>query len=1049
MSVIASSVQAERSSKVFLMTATAEVRAERRSMVRVFLDYGAQTAFVSSALVKAIKVPKVGTTQISLKGFGSAPVVTSTALRRIKLVGNDGREHEITALERSALDLNIPKIPHAVQKLWEERGVMLSDGSDSQTMDAIHVLIGADYVNLFIHEKKVVDGDVAWKTDFGWVLSGPCQTYSEETKLAQPAHVAFVQTDIQRLWELEEMPVKTLERRLWPAFPIRRKSHSYEVGLLWHSEERPDDNLQQATAAVASLVKTLQRKDQLKMYEDVILREYGEPNAIEKEPCPDSPGYYLPHHAVIRAEAVTTKVRVVFNASASMKGKKSLNAVLDPGPSLLPDLTGLILRLREYEHAVQADIRKAFFMIEVREEDRKYLRFLWPATKGQMEVYQLKKLPFGTNCSPFILNAVLSHHLQEERKSATEDVQMIIDLLQRSFYVDDCLTSLSTHEKLLFFQHVSRALLLNAGMDLRKWHGNSILGSEEVTSKVLGVHWDCNNDTLAVADNNFQRPTEWTRRSLLKCVSSIFDPLGIASPVSITGKILLQLSWKEGGDWDNPLTGSLASSVDKWWQDLSKIRAIQCNRWVGMSEGESSQLHLFTDASESAYGCCLYFLTGSHNHLIYSKAKVAPLKTHTLARLELQAAVLGSRCLQFVYRELRSKPVKVYAWTDSLTVWHWVQKPAYHWSTWVANRVAYIQQIISECNVEWRHCPGKKNPADLVSRGSSVQTLSEIKWTAGPVWLTNRSEWPQHSVGEPPEEVTRAIRHAKVSVYAVLLADQWWHRLSSWTRRVCLAARLLTWKYWKSLSRLELLKRGETLLFRIIQETLFSSELAVLRAAEKLSRTSKLCKFNPFIDEDELLRVGGRIQQSDLPFTGKHPILLGKHLLTERLIHHYHVLRKHQGVEALQTFLRHDFWIISSRRIIRKVKTACVRCRRHEAPTGNQVTPPFPKGRVSLSRPFSFCGIDYAGPLVARCQTGTCKVWIALFVCGSTRAIHLEIVTSLTTEEFLLAFRRFVARRHQPLHIISDNASTFKAASQIMAIKWEFIPPCSPWFGGF
>ena len=229
-SVIASSVQAERSSKVFLMTATAEVRAERRAMGRVFLDYGAQTSFVSSASVKAIKMHKVGTTQISLKGFGSAPVVTSTALRRIKLVGNDGREHEITALERSALDLNIPKIPHAVQKLWEERGVMLSDDSDSQTMDAIHVLIGADYVNLFIHEKKVVDGDVAWKTDFGWVLSGPCQTYSEETKLAQPAHVAFVQTDIQRLWELEEMPVKTLERRLWPAFPIRRKSHSYEVG---------------------------------------------------------------------------------------------------------------------------------------------------------------------------------------------------------------------------------------------------------------------------------------------------------------------------------------------------------------------------------------------------------------------------------------------------------------------------------------------------------------------------------------------------------------------------------------------------------------------------------------------------------------------------------------------------------------------------------------------------------------------------------------------------------------------------------------------------
>ena len=157
----------------------------------------------------------------------------------------------------------------------------------------------------------------------------------------------------------------------------------------------------------------------------------------------------------------------------------------------------------------------------------------------------------------------------------------------------------------------------------------------------------------------------------------------------------------------------------------------------------------------------------------------------------------------------------------------------------------------------------------------------------------------------------------------------------------------------------------------------------------------------------------------------------------------------HEGVEALQAFLRHTYWIISSRRIIRKIKTACVRCRRYDAQPGNEVTPPLPVSRVHLAKPFAFCGIDYGGPLMARVLDNQCKVWIVIFVCGSTRAIHLEIVTSLSVEEFLLAFRRFVARRHQPQHIISDNATTFKAAAQILTIKWEFIPPASPWFVGF
>ena len=144
-----------------------------------------------------------------------------------------------------------------------------------------------------------------------------------------------------------------------------------------------------------------------------MIDEYSKLHAVEKEPQPDKPGYCLPHHAVVREEAATVKARVVFDASAHMREGKSLNEVLNPGPSLLPDLIGLLLRFREYVFALQAEIRKAFFMIGVPLEDRQYWRFLWPNLESKITVWRLAKLPFGANCSPFILNVVLRLHLSE------------------------------------------------------------------------------------------------------------------------------------------------------------------------------------------------------------------------------------------------------------------------------------------------------------------------------------------------------------------------------------------------------------------------------------------------------------------------------------------------------------------------------------------------------------------------------------------------------------------------------------------------------------
>ena len=163
------------------------------------------------------------------------------------------------------------------------------------------------------------------------------------------------------------------------------------------------------------------------------------------EPWESDAGPYVPHHGVFRKQAATTKLKVVLNALATAPDGKSLNDMVDPRLSLLPSLTGMLLRFREYKSALQADIRKAFFMVKVNPEDRPYLRFLWPGRSDSDELltWRLTKLPFGVNCSPYMLTAVIQHHFKELRALSAPKERDRIDVLLTSFYVDDLVSSVS------------------------------------------------------------------------------------------------------------------------------------------------------------------------------------------------------------------------------------------------------------------------------------------------------------------------------------------------------------------------------------------------------------------------------------------------------------------------------------------------------------------------------------------------------------------------------------------------------------------------------
>ena len=251
-----------------------------------------------------------------------------------------------------------------------------------------------------------------------------------------------------------------------------------------------------------SLSKVKEKWQNIDAYRNVLIEEYSQLEAIEKEPEPQQKGCYMPHHAVVRQVTATTKLRIIFNVSAAKKKPKYLNDLLEPESSLLPDLPDLLLRFCEFEHAIHADIKNVFFPNAVKPADRPFLRFIWSDQQGHLEIWRLKKLPFGVNCSPFILNATLQHHFKQERLATDiEEVRRVIELLLRSFYVDDCITSVTSHEKVIHFQQTSGEVLARAGMELRKWRGNSIICNEEAGEEALGIVWDLPSDTLFVMYN--------------------------------------------------------------------------------------------------------------------------------------------------------------------------------------------------------------------------------------------------------------------------------------------------------------------------------------------------------------------------------------------------------------------------------------------------------------------------------------------------------------------------------------------------------------------
>ena len=868
-------------------------------------------------------------------------------------------------------------------------------------------------------------------------------------------------------------------------------------------------------------------EDYKKFINNLLKKSYAQKVPPERLGRKDGKVWYIPHHGVYHPHK-PDKVRVVFDCSCRYKGM-SLNDHLLKGPDLTNQLVGVLLRFREEHNAFMADIESMFYQVRIPDSDADSLRFLW-WTEGDLskepEEYQMLVHLFGAVSSPSCSNFALLKTAEDNKGKVKEDV---IYTVKKNFYVDDCLKSTPTTNNAITLAQDLRDLLTKGGFHLTQWTSNSrelLVNIPEVEraksfkdldldqdklpiERALGIQWSAESDEFGFKIVIKDRPP--TRRGILSMVSSIYDPLGFLSPVILTAKSILQELCRIKIDWDDKIPDKYLSAWLRWLEDLPKVTQLtipRCYKPAGF-QVRLSELHHFADASESGYGSVSYLRQESNDERIHcsfviSKSRVTPLKSITIPRLELSAATVSVRVDSLLQRELDIPLGKSTFWTDSTAVLRYVENEDRRFQTFVANRVAVIRDQSDP--VQWKFVDGALNPADFASRGLTADKLLKSNtWIRGPDFLwKSKSCWPErpptlrNDIPVDDPEVKRDTFslmtevdncQTKEDVLLNIIA-----KFSSWHQAIKIVAWIL--RYRRRLlssvknrkeksSKIETLDRAsearldvnemkiaEKIILQCVQQKYFQEEVETLQRkgakTTHVKKSSPLRKLDP-IWKDGLLLVGGRLRHAPIPENAKHPILLPKEIhVTNLIIQHYHYVSGHLGREYILSLLRRKYWILQANSAVRKLLSRCVSCRRWKSSALEQKMADLPKDRLTPDHPpFTFAGIDYFGPFLVRRGRSLVKRYGVVFTCLVVRAVHIEIAHSLDTDSFILALRRFIARRGQVKEIRTDNGTNFTSGEKELResivnwnqekihsyllqkhIKWSFNPPYGSHHGG-
>ncbi|XP_055589329.1 uncharacterized protein LOC129741616 [Uranotaenia lowii] len=1095
---------------------------------RALLDSGSECNFMAEHLCQKLGI-KRRHSNLSVIGIGQANTrikhqVTATVKSR-----NCQYKQQMDFLVMAKVTADLPTTDINISTWRLPEGIKLAD-SEFFASKSIDLILGIQhFFEFFQSGQRIALGNglpVITESVFGWIISGVTENRQQISKtVCNTASSMDLDEYLTRFWTCEEMgsvrnysPEEALCEEQFASTVRREEDGRYTVSLPKDGDatSRLGESRKMALQRFEKLENRLQRNTNLRQQYNLFVQEYlqlGHMRKVDLSQGESKKRCYLPHHPVFKEASTTTKLRVVFDASALTSNGLSLNDTLLAGPVIQDELRSIVLRCRTKQFLIVADVEKMFRQINVCEEDKALQSILWRFDPTEpVDTYELTTVTYGTKPAPFLATRTLLQLTRDEgikyplaAKAMSEDV-----------YMDDVLTGTEKEHEAIQLREQLIELTKQGGFRLRKFASNSravlqgiqvadlaIAESGEVeldsdpTIKTLGLVWQPATDTFRFQFNiKTMDPNEMqTKRRILGAIAALFDPLGLLGAVITTAKVFMQRLWclmDENGqplDWDSKIPDDMARDWMAFYTGIPKLNELRIPRCTIVPDAVDIQLHIFSDASERAYGACVYARSVNSKgkvcvQLLTSKSRVSPLKSQSIPRLELCGALKAAELGEKVKESIKSD-VKMCFWTDSTCVLQWLKSLPTTWSTYVANRVSKIQTITE--NQSWRHVPGEQNPADLVSRGLLPEQIESISlWWEGPPWLKQEtSSWPVQPIRMETEAVTSELKRKAANVATTenqRFIDWYVEKFSSFSdliRKTAYWMRLI--KHFRKLEPTPTgflttpeLKEAEYTIIRLIQQSAFSEEWKQLSKGEEVHRGSPMRYFNPILESDNLIRLGGRLKYAQIPEGARHPIALPvRHHFTKLLLEAYHKRLLHAAPQLLLSNVRLHYWPLGGRSYVRHIVHQCLRCHRTKPKAIEQFMGELPRARVTAAPPFARTGIDYFGPVYIRQgpRRAPLKAYVALFICLCTKAIHLELVSDLSTEKFLQALRRFIGRRSIPTDLFSDNGTNFVGARNQLkdllanlrdrqhhqqitkecaeqGIQWHFNPPAAPHFGG-
>ena len=1080
------------------------------------LDKGSQRSVIESSLADELGLNRLPTNSV-LEGIWESNKVNTKVECEI-MSSQNGNKCNLDALV-------VPRITarHPPKQVNIAQFPYLADlPVTSGELPKARILIGLDNAHLLLPLDTRHCGDesvntlFAEKTFLGWALNGPlCDNlYCDTPDVSSCGNINLSFDDFrswEKLWEIEHGSEST-NHSLAPDDQRALKLWDEESQFIdgrWHvpipwkfGKPNFENNVAVAKHLLDALVKRLQRDGLMDLYHKAV-QKLIDKGYVEKVPdhelhLNDGSVRYLPHfHDKKRTK--DDNLRIIMDAKHKVRGV-SLNNQCLQGPNYVNNLNHIVLRLRQYQYIVKADIEGMYMQIRLFPEDRRSMRFLWYSQNGDLIHFQYKAHIFGGVSSGSAAGYILDRICRDDDIS-----ESLKTTIRREFYVDDLCSSKKKVSEIKEIIIDGRKKLKENGLNLTAFVVNDetianeieedckavemidFSSAEVVNSKTLGIRLDVKADQFIYINYPQRDDKEVTRRIMLTKVPRLFDPANLIVPIAMKGRIIFQDVTRLRLGWDDPVPPEITKVWNQWLDSLTGLELVRFDRCLlpeGYADGVSELIH-FSDASRRAYGACTYLRTITHEgkikvDLLMSRGRVSPLKEHSIARLELCGALESVRLDRYLKETMDIPFVRSTYFVDSKIALAYIANNSKRFSVFVANRVREIRE--SSEPSQWNYIESKLNPADLITHGCGGDELTDL-WKYGPDFLrTYRNAWPVtneqpvltdesevisdyasinlcNAIAIEQKSSTDILLDHYSSYYKLKQATAWLRRFFTFIadKNSCKIGPITTQE----------LRDADRSLILYVQKVSFSKEITYLEQKKPLPRTSSLVSKDPVL-HNGLLVIGGRLKHSNLPSNCKHRVILPKnHNLSKVIVAEHHAVG-HTGIEWTLSMINQNFYIVGARNMLKVLRSKCITCRKLHARYVEQKMSDLPPQRtLAFLQPFSFMGLDVFGPFRIRQGRAEVKRYGLVFTCFSTRGIHLEMIYNLETDSFLNGLIRFISRRSKPKRIFCDNGTNLRGgynelarawnevdrkkvgnAAKSMDIEWEFNVPLASHQGG-